>query len=205
MNFFDVNHLNELPDPPNGMRYFDFIGGDKNLRCFLVPETTARPVFIENNEHLLDPTMHAIYSNNGICVRQDSSHPLPGFYIISPTSFYKSIDLLEEDKMMRIFFILREIRKSMREVLGIEFIHLYYEERQLISSNVHFWLLPIYNIKDHPRIYNFDIKKYLDSFTFDSARSKILEFNEKMRLHLNSVNLLERDNEYISIFKKMNN
>jgi hypothetical protein len=194
---FDVNTLEELPPLPAGMRYFDFLGGTKTLRCYLVPEEMPRPLFIAQHENDLDECMQAIYANHGICVRQDSSHPTPAFYIVSPTGYFRSVDAVDELTNIRMFFILREIRKAMREALGIQFIHLYYEERATRGCNVHYWLLPIYEIDKYQRIYQFDIKKYLDSFSFEGAREHIVECNAKMRSFLAAQKVLERDNELL--------
>ena len=194
MEYFDVDSLKELPPLQKGMRYFDFLGGTRFLRCYVVPESMPRPVFIDKNEALLDESMHPIYKNQGISVRQDSSHPVPGFYIVSATKFFKSMDSMDEQTHLRLFMVLREVRKAMREVIKLPYVHLYYEEREAQGSNVHYWLLPIMDINENPRIYNFDIKKYLDSFPFEGARDRIIALNHKMRSHLAETRLVEKDN-----------
>ncbi|MGK5087417.1 hypothetical protein WDW86_07645 [Bdellovibrionota bacterium FG-2] len=175
MKYIDVSSADEIPEPP-----------------------TPRPLFIEQHENTLDESMHPIYKNQGLCVRQDSSHPVPGFYIVSPTSYFKSLDQMDRLTHLRLFLILQEVRKGMRETLGIEHIHLYYEERAKLGSNVHYWLLPIYDIKKHPRIYHFDIKQYLDSFPFEGAREKIVACNIKMRSYLEGSGLLRADEKLLS-------
>jgi len=197
MEYFDVSKMEDLPAPPQGFRYFDFIGGSKELRCFLVHEDTPRGLFIEENEHLLDPCLQPIFKNNGICVRQDPSFPTPGFYIVSPTRNFRFFDEIDEVTHLRMSHVIREIRKGMREALGIQYIYLYYEEKAKKSNNVHYWLVPLYHIDSRTRIYNFKVKEYLEKFVFSDERKKILDFNQKMRNYLEKVKLLEKDQKLL--------
>lgn len=195
LQYYDVYALSELPSLAKGLRYFDFIGGTKELRCFIVPEETPRNEFIEKNEDLLDPCLKPIYKNQGIIVKQDASFPLPGFYIVCPTKHYRSLDEMDEVTHLRLFFILREIRRGMREVLGIEHAHVFYEEKANKSCNVHYWILPIQDIVKYPRIYELDVKKYLEQFSFTKERDNILDFNQKMIAFIEEIDLLQRDNQ----------
>lgn len=193
LDYYDVSNLSELPQLPEGYRYFDFIGGSKEIRCFVVSEDMPRNKFIEENEELLGVHLKPIYKYNGICVRQDSSYALPGFYIVSPIEHYRSLDEVDEVTHARLFFILREIRKGMREALNIQYAHVYYEEKANKSCNVHYWILPINDIKKYPRLYNFNVKDYLEQFLFSSNKERMIQYNELMRAYIEKVNLLERD------------
>jgi len=205
MKYFDVIDRSELPPPSEGFRYLDFIGGTKEIRCFLVPFDLPRAQFVKDNEILLDTALHAIYSNEGICIRQDASFALPGFYILSFLRHYSAIDAIDEITNLRLFFLLREIRKGMRNVLDIPFIHIYYEEKPAKSCNVHYWMLPINTggQEKHPIIYDLKIKEYLNKFKFSKEREKIINFNEKMRQYIKEIKLLEKDNKLNSILKNI--
>jgi diadenosine tetraphosphate (Ap4A) HIT family hydrolase len=192
--YCDVTDLAELPLLPRGWRYFDFIGGTKEFRCFVAPEDMPRNKFMADNEERFDECLKHVYKNNGIIVKQDASFALPGFYIVSHLHHYHSLDEFDEVTHLRMFFILREIRKGMRERLGIQNIHIYYEERAVVSHNVHYWLVPITDIEKHPRLYNFDVKKYLDQFLFSQNRDRIMQCNNLMKKYIQDVNLVERDN-----------
>lgn len=192
--YYDVNNLSELPPLLSGRRYFDFIGGSKEIRCFPAPEDKPRGEFIEENEEFLDECLHPIYKNDGICVRQDASYPVPGFYIINPIRSWRSLDIIDELTFLRLFYILREVRKGMREVLNIPYAHIYYEEKINKSCNVHFWLLPIYDIEKSPRIYNFNILEYLTKYKLSEEKKKIIECNGKMKEYLKTIQLLDKDN-----------
>lgn len=197
----DVKNLDDLPETDENHRYFDFIHGE-GFRCFLVHKDTPRGLFMEKYEDELDECLKPIYKNQGICTRQDGSYGVPGFYIISPTENFHSMDHMDDLTFMRMQNLIKKIRAGMREVLGINFVHIYYEEKDKKSCNVHIWILPIFDIKKHPRIYNFDLMSYLDSFGFKENRQKILEYNTKLRDWLTKENFLDYDNKLI---KNLNN
>ncbi|HVX01042.1 MAG TPA: hypothetical protein VHA52_11480 [Candidatus Babeliaceae bacterium] len=201
IEYQDVAHLSELSSPPQGCRYFDFIGGTKGIRCFIAPQDMSRTQFIEENEALLDPCLTPIYKNAGITIKQDASFPVPGFYIVAPIQPYRSLDTVDEITHLRMFFLLREIRRAMRDVLGIEYAHVYYEEKADKSCNVHYWILPIHDIKKYPRIYNFDVLKYLEQFNYQDNHIKIKEFNNKLKRYIEKSCLVERDNQLINLLK----
>ena len=196
MNFIDVYERSELPPLPPHSRYLDFIGRDKELRCFIVPQEMPRSIFKENHAHLLDDCLKPIYENKGIVVQQDASYPIPGFYIVSLTPHFNAFDKVDEQTHLRMFYLIREIRKGMREELNIPFIHLYYEEKPTQSCHVHYWLLPLYEQdKEIPTIYDIDIKAYLGSFLFSKNKNKIIECNEKIISYFKKIDLWVKDNE----------
>ena len=181
MQYFDVTKLEDLPPLQEGYRYFDFIGGTKEYRCFRAPIDLSRGTFMNQHGHLLDECVQPIYKHNGITISQDTSCPLPGFYIVSPDKQFRSIDEVDPITHQRLSFLTREIRKLMREHLNIQFTHIYYEEKANKGCHVHYWILPINDIKQNPRLYKFDVKDYMDQFTFRDNKQTILDFNKKMK------------------------
>ena len=201
LKYLDVNDLSELPSLPKGLRYFDFIGGLKEFRCYIVSENMARSRFMGKYEELLDECLKPIYKNEGIIVKQDASFGLPGFYIVSFLKHYGSLDEIDEVTYLRAQLIVREIRKGMRERLGIQFTHIYYEEKKGISVNVHYWIVPV-DVERYPRLYKFDVKEYLDQFLYSQNKEKILKFNKMMKEYLKEIDLLNRDNQLASELNK---
>ena len=186
MKIVDVDSLADLPSPPVGYRYFDFLGGEKTFRCYLVPADTPRNEFIEQNEHLLDEVLKPIYKGNGICIRQDASYAVPGFYIVYPAVQYRSFDLMSQSEYLHMFNLVHHLRTAMRRVLGLEYVHLYYEEKSKKSCNVHIWVLPIHDIAKNPRIYEFNLLAYLELFKLSQTRAQILDYNASLRDYFNS-------------------
>lgn len=196
MEFIDVFDVKELPQPMKGYRYLDFLGGQKCRRCFLVPYDYPRCDFFMEYSDLLDECLQPIYNNRGIYVRQDASFAVPGLYILSYSKQYSSFDKLDDILHFRTFYIIKQIRRGMRECLGINYIHMYYEEKKEKSCNVHYWLLPIYQ-KDTPIIFNLELTKYLKSFNYKTERKKIVDFNNKMKKYLADIELKNFDDKII--------
>ena len=192
--FFDISNKLEVVPEPEGCRYFDCIGGLKEKRYYIAPENVSRGEFLEKNEHLLDECLMPVYKHNGICIRQDPSFPIPGFYILSPIVHYKALDEMDPLLNSRLFFLLYHTRKGMREELGIEFINIYYEEKPKRSCNVHFILLPIY-AEPYPRLYDLDLNAYLSQYEFLYSKYKdiIIVHNQKMRDYFKRIRLGEQD------------
>ena len=183
IQYIDVEHRDDLPRPPAGMRYLDFIGGSLNLRCFLVPEALPRARFMEEHSDALDPCLQPIYAADGIRIRQDASYALPGFYILSFEQQYRSFDLIDPALFFKAMVLCHRVRALMREHLSIEYIHLHYEEKPDASCNVHFWIMPVGMIQgEQPKIiFELDIRQYLGNFHFRDHKRRILECNDIMR------------------------
>lgn len=195
MTYLDIDSLEELPILAKSLRFFDTIGGTKSYRCFIAPCEYPRNKFLLENEKDLDRCLVPIYKNRDITIRQDTSCPLPGFYIVSPDNHYRSLDRIPELEYMRLMFLIFHTRRGLRDVCGIEFSYLLYEEKANTSCNVHFWILPIIDVEKYPRMYNFDVKKYMDSFVVEDNYLMILNVNEKMRRYFDDQNIIARDND----------
>lgn len=202
--YIDVKKFSDLPNPPEGFRYVDFLSAPYGLRCFLLPKEFPRGKFMDEHEDLLDERLTPIYKHKGICVRPDSSFPIPGFYIVSPIEHYRSMDEMSALDNLRTFFIIRTIRKAMRDVLGIKFIYMFYEEKIKKHGDVHYWLLPIYDISEDNILLRLDIEKYLNKFEFNNEKDRILDFNNKLRDYIQSIDLLGQDNLLIQNLSYMN-
>jgi diadenosine tetraphosphate (Ap4A) HIT family hydrolase len=195
VDYVDVETKAELPPTPTGLRYLDFLGGDKELRCFLVPQDMPRSHFMSEHADLLDEALHPVYQHNGICVRQDASYALPGFYIVSLDDHYSAMDRLDEATHLRVALVIRELRSGMRDALGIEYVHLHYEEKPDQSCNVHYWVMPVLDRQTMTTtvIMRLDIRQYLSGFRFRDERKQICANNEKMREYFQLTKLARRD------------
>jgi diadenosine tetraphosphate (Ap4A) HIT family hydrolase len=126
-------------------------------------------------------------------VRQDPSFPVPGFYIVSPTHHCRFMDEMPEILSIRMFYIIWFLRKAMRDVLGIPYVYMFYEEKASRRGDLHFWLLPIYNISEDNILLRFDLESYLNSFDFHLEKERILSTNNTLREYFLKYNLRERD------------
>lgn len=195
MQHVDVADRSEIPAAPAGWRYLDFLGGESELRAFLVPEAMPRTAFYDHHADLLDPVLAPIYTCDGISARQDASYALPGFYIVSFAQQYASIDAMDPVTHLRAAFVIRELRRAMREALGIPYIHLHYEEKPAASCNVHYWLMPVLDPRTQtsPTITRLNIKDYLRQFRFRDTRARIQHCNDEMVRYLEAADLAARD------------
>lgn len=208
-NYVDVDNLDELPKVDNSKRYLEFLGGSKTYRCFVVSKKLPRCDFYKNHLELLEPFLHPIFKNRGIIVAQDNTFSLPGFYILSYDKQYNSIDEIPESLSIRTNYLLKEIRKLMREKLGINFVNIYYEEKNSKSNNVHYWIMPkTQDINCSLKLYELDMQKYLSGFAYSKNKSKIIKYNEIMKKSLMAEKYYEFDdilfNKYEKIEKKIN-
>lgn len=168
------------------MRYLDFMGGTKRLRCYLVPEEMPRLRFLSDHAELLDPALQPVFECERVCIRQDTTYALPGFYIVSLQSHFKALDMLDGVTFERMAQAIFQTRQGMRHKLGIAHIHMHYEEKPSASANVHIWMMPVdfSRFGNATLLMNLDIRAYLSSFSFADEREKIIEYNEAMSKHL---------------------
>ena len=206
--YIDVNTLKELPKLSEEKRYLEFLGGTKQYRCYIVDKDLPRCDFYKNNSELVSEFLKPVYKNHGIVVAQDNTFPIPGFYIISYEKQYNSIDELPNSLAIRTTGLIQEIRKIMRDKLNIKYVNIYYEEKNSKSNNVHYWILPktnLVNLKD--KLYEMDLKTYLEKFKLQENKSKIIKYNKLVKDELKK-NYKEIDDELVKKFdipeKKIN-
>jgi hypothetical protein len=201
-----VHALEELPQPPPGHRWLEFIGGP-GWNCFLLPESLSRCEFLRDYGDELDPVLAPIYDSRGIVVRQDTTFPLRGFYIIATHEVVPSLDAMSLEMHLRIAVIVRAVRQALRSVLGVRNVHLYYQETPLPTSSVHYWLLPVDNavalpsrgywavrwVPKFPSLLEIDRNRLLTSVTLADSRDSLLDAHARMRDALVGLQLAELD------------
>lgn len=191
--YIDVNSLEELPELDNEYRYLDFLGGTKQYRCYIVSKDLPRCVFMEKYREKLDKILLPIYMDEDICISQDASYALPGFYIISLRNHYRNITELNYELFEKINFWVYEIRKAMKEVLNIEYVNVYYEEKTSKSANVHYWLMPVKTQeKIAPKLHYLYLKEYLEQFKLTENRKQIEDYNVKVKKYIKENKISEK-------------
>lgn len=187
MKYFDVNNLDELPKIKKGFRYLDFLGGTKQFRCYVVPKDLPRCLFMEKHRNELDEILLPIYEDDDICISQDASYALPGFYIISFRKHYKSITEITPKLYLKMNYWVYRIRLAMKELLKINYANVYYEEKSSGSANVHYWVMPIIDEIDAPKLHYIKLKDYLEKFKLEENREKIIKYNKLMKKYINDM------------------
>jgi hypothetical protein len=156
-----------------------------------VPEEMPRARFMREHAHVLDDCLRPIYDCGGVTIGQDTAYALPGFYIIGLHDQVRALDYLDSGLHQRISLILMELRKGMRSVLNIDYVHVYYQEKPDESCSVHWWVMPVNKDEERrvPRIVDLDVRNYLSQFRFSEERETILKFNQRMVDYFNDIGL----------------
>lgn len=163
------------------MKTLKFLDGTS----YEVDEPYCRGCFMLKNDHLMPKYIDPIYYDGNVIVRQDAEWPIPAFYIVSIKDHIGCFDKLDEETRNKINNAIYLVRKGIRECFGIERAQIYHEEK-ISSPHFHVWILPLWEdtmnkIGVQPKIYESNVKKYIDSFSFDENKDKILECNKKMK------------------------
>lgn len=166
------------------MKRLKFLDGS----YFDVEEPYCRGCFMEQNNNLLSKYIDPIYDDGNVVVRQDAEWPIPAFYIISIHNHIGSYDQLDSNTRDKIGQLLYIIRKGIRKNFGIERAQIYHEEKHS-RPHFHIWVLPLWEQvmvenKIQPKIYESNIKKYIELFNFENEKNKILQCNEIMKKYI---------------------
>lgn len=203
--YIDIDTFREFQElpTPTGWYWCEFYGGSKEYRCFLLPGHLRRAeIFqIKKYNQLLDESVEPIYQGNGLYVRQDPSHAMPGFYIVSPDKGFQSIDMLELILYMQMRLVDYEVGMAMQAVLGISKIFRVNEERKVAHQNVHTWLLPLTWLDTAPSILDVNTLDYMLTFSsWRQHKDSIIGANKLMRHYLESRGVTKR---FDSFFLRM--
>lgn len=185
----DIYSELELPQAPDGMKYYVCLGGTKNFQAFLCDKRLSKGEFLQMHESAIDDCLKPVYQDEQVTIRQDAKYALPGFYIISPNQHYRSIDAMPAELYQHCLQIARQVRQGLTDS-GITQAHIYHDEKYQSPASAHLWALPIHRDFIHvqglnPTIASADIWKYLETFPqYNATKNEIAAFNEKMRQFL---------------------
>jgi diadenosine tetraphosphate (Ap4A) HIT family hydrolase len=171
----------------------DFMGGVS----FTVKKDTCRGCFMNDHEHLLPATLAPILDDGCFTVRQDAEWPVPGFLVVALREHIGTIADLDLNAVRRLGILLRFIRLGMREVLDLRSVQMYQEDK-LVNAHLHFWLLPLWTevMARHtinPRIYESNLRRYLELFIYEAERERIEVCNNAMARFLESIEELRTE------------
>lgn len=161
------------------MKRLNFLGG----AYIDVEEPYCRGCEMERHPELLPETVQPIFEDAVFTIRQDCEYACPGFYVVSVHEHISSMDALTSEQLVELFSLVSAVRSGIRECLGISVAHVYMEEKIDKSTHLHVWILPVWEeyYTENPRVYNGNIKEYMDSFNYDEEKDKILIYNSIMK------------------------
>jgi len=193
VTYVDVDRKEDLPAATEGQRYLDFLGGTRQLRCYLVPADMPRIVFMRSFSDF-DECLEPIYRHAGVVVQQDASYALPAFFVVTFEQHYRALDVVDEVGCAISAAVIRDVRIGMRQELGIESIHVYYEEKIDKSCHVHYWMVPVPARvgEQSTTLTRLNLREYLIQFRFQEERDTILKYNARMREYFRAAGTSER-------------
>ncbi|WP_294472154.1 hypothetical protein [uncultured Ruminococcus sp.] len=160
-----------------------------------VPDNTCRGCYLEKNTIMLEE-LNPIWQNKDYIIRQDAECPVPGFYIISARKHINTIGDLSQKQSSDLGIILNRLRISMMNSIDVKRVHIILEER-IYEPHLHIWMLPLWKCimekySIDPKVWNSNIFDYINLFTYEENKDRILSFNRVMRESLNNDQIMKQ-------------
>jgi diadenosine tetraphosphate (Ap4A) HIT family hydrolase len=169
---------------PQGFRTLDFLDGSR----FVVPEDTCRGCWMNDRESQLPEILEPVFDDGKITVRQDAEWAVPGFMVVGVRPHIGALDQMDLHLVTRIAEVTRAVRAGMRQVLGLDAVQMYQEEK-LDRPHFHVWMLPLWPdvMAAHginPRIYESNVAEYLSLFDLARHGDAVRDCARRLRCYL---------------------
>ncbi|MDP2036881.1 MAG: diadenosine tetraphosphate hydrolase [Ignavibacteria bacterium] len=127
-----------------------------------------------------------VYISDSFTIGQDWEYPIPAFFILAPNRKIRTIDEFTEEEASEYIFLVRKLRKGMKEILMIEDV--YFFQNEDTKHDYHLWIFPRYDwmepfgrgIKSVKPILEYSIKEMMNENVFAEVRSCV----HKMKLFM---------------------
>lgn len=94
----------------------------------------------------ITPGGGVIYETDYFHAHQDVAYPIKGLIILASKRHIKCFDELLEEEKLDYIQVLTKLRKTQRDVLGIEYVYYFYNEDT--THHFHTWMVPRYQWMD---------------------------------------------------------
>lgn len=119
-------------------------------------------------------------------IGQDWEIPIPGFFSIATVRKIDSFDEFTDEECEEFIFLLRKLRKGMREILGVE--NVYFFQNEDTNSWFHLWVFPRLNwmkkfgtkIESVRPIMNYSLENMQNEKVFEEVRKYVKIMKEYM-------------------------
>ena len=91
---------------------------------------------------LVEPDGGVVIETDYFHAHQNVAYPIKGLIILASKRHIKCLDELNDEEKMDYISLLSKIRKTQRDVLGIE--HVYYFYNEDTTHHFHTWMVPRY-------------------------------------------------------------
>ena len=127
-----------------------------------------------------------LFTSKAFTIGQDWECPIPAFFILAPTRKIRTIDELTDEEASEYFYLVRKLRKGMKEILKIEDV--YFFQNEDTKHDYHLWIFPRYDwmepfgrgIKSVKPIMEYSIKEMMKENVLAEVRSSV----QKMKLFM---------------------
>ncbi|OGU67957.1 MAG: hypothetical protein A2499_14000 [Stygiobacter sp. RIFOXYC12_FULL_38_8] len=129
-----------------------------------------------------------VFISNAFTIGQDWECPIPAFFILVPNRKIRTIDELTEEEASEYIFLVRKLRKGMKDILNIQDV--YFFQNEDTKHNYHLWIFPRHSwmepfgkeIKSVKPIMDYSIKEMMKENVLAEVRSCV----QKMKLFMNN-------------------
>lgn len=129
-----------------------------------------------------------VYKSDLFTIGQDWECPIPAFFILAPNRKVRTIDEFTEAETSEYIFLIRKLRKGMKEVLNIEDV--YFFQNEDTKHDYHLWIFPRHSwmepfgkgIKSVKPIMEHSINEMMNESSLAEVKNSV----EKINLFMNS-------------------
>ena len=127
-----------------------------------------------------------LFTSKAFTIGQDWECPIPAFFILAPNRKIRTIDELTDEEASEYFYLVRKLRKGMKDILNIQDV--YFFQNEDTKHDYHLWIFPRYDwmepfgrgIKSVKPIMEYSIKEMMNENVFAEVRSCV----HKMKLFM---------------------
>lgn len=127
-----------------------------------------------------------VYKSDSFTIGQDWECPIPAFFILAPNRKIRTIDELTDAEASEYIFLIRKLRRGMKEVLNIE--NVYFFQNEDTKHDYHLWIFPRHSwmepfgkgIKSVKPIMDYSINQMMNESWFTEVKNSV----EKMKLFM---------------------
>ena len=206
IQYVDIDSYQQFHQLPTteGKYWCEFYGGNKNYRCFLVDKTFHRATLLADNRYLdlLDVSILPIFESPSFSVRQDPSHPMPGFYIVAPKHVFHATDQLSLTNYLTMRFLDYAI-SDLLVAHKVKTVAKVNEERQVSYQNVLTWVLPM-DLASGESIKSINTLDYMIRFgRWRETQEQIVELNANLRKRILAQDLRSKTHQFECIIHQL--
>lgn len=125
-----------------------------------------------------------VFETKFFTIHQDWEIPVPAFFIVAPKRTIRTIDEFTNEEAVEYIFLIRALRKGMKDVLTIRDV--YFFQNEDTKHNFHLWVFPRYDwmekfgrkIESVKPIMNYAAQNMLGKEQIDEVKNAVIKMRE---------------------------